>query len=57
MGAVTLAAFEDLASRLDFDRMLLGYYVEGLQNRVGKLDIDERRRVERLKVLVSERRS
>jgi pSer/pThr/pTyr-binding forkhead associated (FHA) protein len=56
MSAVTLAAFEDVISRLDFDRMLLGYYVDGLQNRLAKLDIDERRRVERLKFLVSEQR-
>lgn len=54
MSAPTLAAFEDVISKLDFDRMLLGYYVEGLQNRVEKLDMDERRRVERLKFLVSE---
>jgi pSer/pThr/pTyr-binding forkhead associated (FHA) protein len=56
MSAVTLAAFEDVISKLDFDRMLLGYYVDGLGNRLEKLDIDERRRVERLKFLVSEER-
>ena len=56
MSGPTLAAFEDVISKLDFDRMLLGYYVEGLQNRIAKLDIDERRRVERLKFLVSEER-
>lgn len=53
MNAVTLASFEDVVSKLDdFDRMLLGYYVEGLTDRLEKLDIDERRRVERLKLLV-----
>jgi len=57
MSAPTLASFEDVISKLDFDRMLLGYYVEGLQNRIEKLDIDERRRVERLKFLVSEERA
>jgi pSer/pThr/pTyr-binding forkhead associated (FHA) protein len=56
MSTVTLAAFEDVISRLDFDRMLLGYYVDGLQNRLDTLDIDERRRVERLKFLVRETR-
>jgi pSer/pThr/pTyr-binding forkhead associated (FHA) protein len=56
MSAVTLAAFEDVISKLDFDRMLLGYYVDGLSNRLEKLDIDERRRVERLKFLVREER-
>jgi len=56
MSGPTLAAFEDVISKLDFDRMLLGYYVEGLQNRIEKLDIDERRRVERLKFLVNEER-
>jgi pSer/pThr/pTyr-binding forkhead associated (FHA) protein len=56
MSAVTLASFEDAISKLDFDRMLLGYYVEGLQERTEKLDMDERRRLERLKFLVSEKR-
>lgn len=56
MSAVTLASFEDVISRLDFDRMLLGYYVDGLKDRLGKLDIDERRRVERLRFLVEEKR-
>jgi pSer/pThr/pTyr-binding forkhead associated (FHA) protein len=56
MSAVTLASFEDVISRLDFDRMLLGYYVDGLSDRMEKLDIDERRRVERLKFLVKEAR-
>jgi hypothetical protein len=56
MNAVTLASFEDVISRLDFDRMLLGYYVDGLKDRLEKLDVDERRRVERLKFLVQETR-
>jgi pSer/pThr/pTyr-binding forkhead associated (FHA) protein len=52
MSAVTLAAFEDVITKLeDFDRMLLGYYVEGLKDRQEKLDMDERRRLERLKLL------
>jgi pSer/pThr/pTyr-binding forkhead associated (FHA) protein len=53
MSAVTLASFEDVISKLDFDRMLLGYYVDGLKDRTGKLDMDERRRVERLRFLVA----
>lgn len=56
MNAVTLAQFEDVISRLDFDHMLLGYYVDGLKDRAHKLDIDERRRVERLKFLIEEKR-
>jgi len=56
MSAVTLASFEDVSSKLDFDRMLLGYYVEGLRDRLEKLDMDERRRVERLRFLVEEKR-
>ena len=56
MSAITLASFEDLISKLDFDRMLLGYYVDGLKDRMDKLDMDERRRVERLKFLVQEER-
>lgn len=54
MNAVTLASFEDVVSRLDFDRMLLGYYVEGLKSRLDKLEADERRRVERLRFLAEE---
>jgi pSer/pThr/pTyr-binding forkhead associated (FHA) protein len=54
MSTVTLAAFEDVSSRFGFDRMLLGYYVDGLKDRLDKLDIDERRRVERLRVLVDQ---
>jgi len=56
MSAVTLASFEDVISKLDFDRMLLGYYVDGMQDRLDKLDMDERRRVERLRFLVQEQR-
>jgi pSer/pThr/pTyr-binding forkhead associated (FHA) protein len=56
MSAVTLASFEDVASKLDFDRMLLGYYVESLKDRLEKLDMDERRRVERLRFLSEEKR-
>ena len=56
MSAVTLASFEDVISKLDFDRMLLGYYVDGLKDRLDKLDMDERRRVERLRFLVQEQR-
>jgi pSer/pThr/pTyr-binding forkhead associated (FHA) protein len=56
MSAVTLASFEDVASKLDFDRMLLGYYVESLKDRLEKLDMDERRRVERLRFLAEEKR-
>jgi pSer/pThr/pTyr-binding forkhead associated (FHA) protein len=56
MSAVTLASFEAVICKLDFDRMLLGYYVEGLRDRLEKLDMDERRRVERLRFLVEEER-
>lgn len=55
MSAVTLASFEDVASKLEFDRMLLGYYVDSLGNRRDKLDADEQRRVERLKLLIEGR--
>jgi hypothetical protein len=52
MNAVTLAAYEDVVTKLDdFDRMLLGYYVDGLKERQHTLDIDERKRLERLKLL------
>lgn len=52
MSPVTLAAFEDVASKLsDFDRMLLGYYVEGLRGRGAMLSLDEHKRVERLELL------
>jgi hypothetical protein len=36
--------------------MLLGYYVESLRDRLEKLDMDERRRVERLRFLSEEKR-
>lgn len=53
MNAVTLASYEEVVTTLDdFDRMLLGYYVEGLQERLEKLDLDERKRVDRLHLLV-----
>lgn len=53
MSEVTLAAFEEVTGLLeDFDRMLLGYYVDGLRDRSAALSIDERKRVERLAVLV-----
>jgi pSer/pThr/pTyr-binding forkhead associated (FHA) protein len=55
MSAVTLASFEAVICKLDFDRMLLGYYVDGLRDRLEKLDMDERRRVERLRFLVDEK--
>lgn len=52
MSAVTLASFEDVTSKLeDFDRMLLGYYVDGLRGRGATLSLDERKRVERLATL------
>jgi pSer/pThr/pTyr-binding forkhead associated (FHA) protein len=52
MSAVTLAAFEEVLSKLDdFDRMLLGYYVDGLRDRGATLSLDERKRVERLAAL------
>jgi pSer/pThr/pTyr-binding forkhead associated (FHA) protein len=56
MSAVTLVAFEDAANRLDYDRMLLDYYVAGLRERLDKLDMDERRRVERLTSLAQGKR-
>jgi pSer/pThr/pTyr-binding forkhead associated (FHA) protein len=55
MNSVTLASFEDVISRLDFDRMLLGYYVDGLKNQLDKLEPDERRRVDRLLALAAGR--
>jgi pSer/pThr/pTyr-binding forkhead associated (FHA) protein len=52
MSSVTLAAYESVVTKLDdFDRMLLGYYVDGLAERQDKLDMDERKRLERLKLL------
>lgn len=54
MNSVTLASFEDVASRLDFDRMLLGYYVDGLKSRMNHLEPDEKRRVERLRYLAED---
>jgi pSer/pThr/pTyr-binding forkhead associated (FHA) protein len=52
MSSVTLVAYEGVVTNLDdFDRMLLGYYVDGLKERQDKLDMDERKRLERLKLL------
>ncbi|HKY38231.1 MAG TPA: FHA domain-containing protein [Polyangiaceae bacterium] len=52
MSTATLAAYEDVVTKVeDFDRMLLGYYVEGLKDRQDQLDMDERKRLERLKLL------
>jgi pSer/pThr/pTyr-binding forkhead associated (FHA) protein len=52
MSAVTLAGFEDVASQLaDFDRMLLGYYVDGLRGRSATLELEELKRMERLELL------
>jgi pSer/pThr/pTyr-binding forkhead associated (FHA) protein len=49
MSAVTLAAFEDVVSKMDdFDRMLLGYYIDGLRDRGATFSPDERRRIEHL---------
>jgi pSer/pThr/pTyr-binding forkhead associated (FHA) protein len=55
MNAVTLAQFEDVTSRLAFDRMLLGYYVEGLKSQTDRLEPDELRRMQRLKALTEKR--
>ncbi len=55
MNTVTLSQFEDVTSRLDFDRMLLGYYVDGLKSQEHKLDADERRRLQRLEALAARR--
>jgi pSer/pThr/pTyr-binding forkhead associated (FHA) protein len=51
MSASTLSAFEDLSSKLECDRVMLGYYVDDLQGRGEKLAPDEQRRVERLRLL------
>lgn len=55
MNAITLSQFEDVTGRLDFDRMLLGYYVEGLKSQADRLEPDEQRRVQRLTALVERR--
>jgi pSer/pThr/pTyr-binding forkhead associated (FHA) protein len=55
MSAATLSAFDEVTAKLDdFDRMLLGYYVDGLRNMGAALSIDERKRVERLAQLAKE---
>ena len=52
MSPVTLAGFDDIVSKLeDVDRMLLGYYDDGLRGRGATLSLDERKCVERLEVL------
>ncbi len=55
MNAVTLSQFEDVTAKIDFDRMLLGYYVEGLKSQGDRLEPDEQRRVQRLTALVERR--
>jgi pSer/pThr/pTyr-binding forkhead associated (FHA) protein len=53
MTTTTLVAFEDVITKLEsFDHMLLSYYVDGLTERQEKLDLDERKRLERLRVIV-----
>jgi pSer/pThr/pTyr-binding forkhead associated (FHA) protein len=56
MNAVTLAQFEDAISKLEFDRMLLDYYVEGLKGRRQALEPDEQRRLERLELMAKKPR-
>jgi pSer/pThr/pTyr-binding forkhead associated (FHA) protein len=51
MSAATLSAFEEVSAKLECDRVMLGYYVDDLQGRGEKLGPDERRRVERLRLL------
>jgi pSer/pThr/pTyr-binding forkhead associated (FHA) protein len=55
MNAITLSQLEDVTKRLDFDRMLLSYYVEGLKSRDRELGPDERQRVQRLQALADRR--
>lgn len=49
MTCAVLARFEAVIVAFDFDRMLLGYYVEHPKGRFAKLDSDERQRIERLR--------
>jgi hypothetical protein len=49
MTPAILAQFEAATLEFDFDRMLLGYYVEHPKGRVATLDADERQRIARLK--------
>lgn len=55
MNAVTLSQLEDVTSRIDFDRMLLGYYIDGMKSQEPRLDDDERRRLRRLEAIVNRR--
>jgi hypothetical protein len=49
MTSAVLAQFEAVIAAFDFDRMLLGYYVEHPKGRFAKLDSDERQRIARLR--------
>lgn len=49
MTSAVLAQFEAVIVEFDFDRMLLGYYVEHPKGRFAKLDSDERQRIARLR--------
>jgi pSer/pThr/pTyr-binding forkhead associated (FHA) protein len=49
MTPAILEQFEAATLEFDFDRMLLGYYVEHPKGRVATLDADERQRIARLK--------
>ena len=51
MSASTLSAFEEVSTKLECDRVMLGYYVDDLQGSGAKLAPDEKRRVERLALL------
>ena len=51
MSASTLSAFEEVSTKLECDRVMLGYYVDDLQGGGEKLAPDEKRRVERLTLL------
>ena len=57
MSAATLSAFEAVVSKLDCDRIMLGYYVDDLQRLGKKLRSDEQRRVERLRLLLANQRA
>jgi predicted component of type VI protein secretion system len=49
MTSTVLAQFEAVSVAFDFDRMLLGYYVEHPKGRFANLDSGERQRIERLR--------
>ncbi len=53
MSAPTLATFEDVAAKVDFDKMLLNYYVEGLAKNAEALAPEERKRLTVLSRLAS----